>query len=62
MFLLPHALAVGIGAFATMFSQRVFEHAKLIGGAVLAPGKRTRSVEKLGAIMPPLDNSSSTAH
>jgi DDE superfamily endonuclease len=42
MLILPHTLAMVIGAFAPMFSQRVFEHVKLlIVGAILAPGKRT---------------------
>ena len=39
---LPLAIATVIGAFAPVFSRRVFEHAKLlIVGAILAPGKRT---------------------
>ena len=39
---LPLAIAIVIGAFAPLFSRRVFEHAKLlIVGAILAPGKRT---------------------
>jgi DDE superfamily endonuclease len=39
---LPLAIATVIGAFAPVFSKRVFEHAKLlIVGAILAPGKRT---------------------
>jgi DDE superfamily endonuclease len=39
---LPFAIATVIGAFAPVFSRRVFEHAKLlIVGAILAPGKRT---------------------
>jgi hypothetical protein len=38
---LPRALATVIGAFAPVFSRRVFEHATLlIVGAILAPGKR----------------------
>jgi DDE superfamily endonuclease len=42
MLILPPTLAMVIGAFAPMFSQRVFEHVKLlIVGAILAPGKRT---------------------
>jgi hypothetical protein len=42
MLILPHTLAMVIGAFAPMFSQRVFESVKLlIIGAILAPGKRT---------------------
>jgi hypothetical protein len=39
---LPLAIATVIGAFAPLFSRRVFEHAKLlVVGAILAPGKRT---------------------
>jgi hypothetical protein len=39
---LPLAIATIIGAFAPLFSRRVFEHVKLlIVGAILAPGKRT---------------------
>jgi hypothetical protein len=31
-----------LGAFAPLFSKRIFEHVKLLGvGAILAPGKRT---------------------
>ena len=42
MLILPHPLAMVIGAFAPMFSKRVFAHVKLlIVGAILAPGKRT---------------------
>jgi hypothetical protein len=42
MLILPHTLAMVLGAFAPMFSKRVFEHVKLlIVGAILAPGKRT---------------------
>jgi hypothetical protein len=42
MLILPHTLAMVLGAFAPMFSKRVFEHVKLLMvGAVLAPGKRT---------------------
>jgi DDE superfamily endonuclease len=39
---LPFAIATVIGAFAPLFSRRVFEHAQLlVVGAILAPGKRT---------------------
>lgn len=39
---LPCAITTVIGAFAPLFSTRVFEHAKLLlVGAILAPGKRT---------------------
>ena len=39
---LPVAMATVVGALASMFSRRAFEHAKrLIVGAILAPGKRT---------------------
>jgi DDE superfamily endonuclease len=42
MLILPHPLAMVLGAFAPMFSKRVFAHVKLlIVGAILAPGKRT---------------------
>ena len=42
MLILPHTLAMVIGAFAPMCSPRVFEHVtRLIVGAILAPGKRT---------------------
>jgi hypothetical protein len=42
MLILPRRLVIVIGAFAPMFSQRVFAHAKrLMIGAILAPGKRT---------------------
>jgi DDE superfamily endonuclease len=42
MLILPRLLVTVIGAFAPMFSKRVFEHVKLpIVGAILAPGKRT---------------------
>jgi hypothetical protein len=42
MLTLPLAIATVIGAFAPLFSRRVFEHAKLlVVGAILAPGKRT---------------------
>jgi hypothetical protein len=42
MLILPHTLAVALGAFAPMFAKRVFEPVKLlIVGAILAPGKRT---------------------
>jgi DDE superfamily endonuclease len=42
MLILPHTLAMVLGAFAPMFSKRVFEHVKLlIVGAILAPGRRT---------------------
>jgi hypothetical protein len=38
---LPVAIATVIGAFAPLFSRRVFEYAKLlVVGAILAPGKR----------------------
>lgn len=39
---LPCAITMVIRAFAPLFSNRVFEHAKLLlAGAILAPGKRT---------------------
>jgi DDE superfamily endonuclease len=39
---LPYVIMTVIGAFAPLFSKRVFEHAKLLlAGAILAPGKRT---------------------
>jgi hypothetical protein len=39
---LPLAIATVIGAFAPLFSKRVFEHATLLlVGAILAPGRRT---------------------
>jgi hypothetical protein len=42
MLILPHTLAVVLGAFAPMFSQRVFGHVKrLMVGAILATEKRT---------------------
>jgi hypothetical protein len=42
MLTLPQAIATVIGAFAPMFSERIFEYAKLLlVGAILAPGKRT---------------------
>jgi hypothetical protein len=42
MLTLPQRIATVIGAFAPMFSKRIFEHAKLLlVGAILAPGKRT---------------------
>ena len=42
MLILPRLLVTVIGAFAPMFSKRVFEHVKLLRvGAILAPGKRT---------------------
>ena len=42
MLTLPQTIAIVIGAFAPMFSKRIFEHAKLlVVGAILAPGKRT---------------------
>lgn len=42
MLILPRTLAMVLGAFAPMFSKRVFEHVKvLLVGAILAPGKRT---------------------
>ncbi len=42
MLILPHTLAMVIGACAPLFSPRVFEHVKrLIISAILAPGKRT---------------------
>jgi DDE superfamily endonuclease len=42
MLILPRLLVTVIGAFAPMFSKRVFEHVKLLlVGAILAPGKRT---------------------
>jgi hypothetical protein len=46
MLILPCLLVTVIGAFAPMFSKRVFAPGKLlIVGAILAPGKRTvRSV------------------
>jgi hypothetical protein len=42
MLILPRLLVTVIGAFAPMFSKRVFEHVKLLlVGGILAPGKRT---------------------
>jgi hypothetical protein len=42
MLILPRLFVTVIGAFAPMFSKRVFEHVKLlIVGALLAPGTRT---------------------
>ena len=42
MLILPRLLVTVIGAFAPMFSKRVFEHVKLLFvGAILASGKRT---------------------
>ena len=42
MLILPGPIAMVIGAFAPMFSRRIFEHMKLlVVGAILAPGKRT---------------------
>jgi hypothetical protein len=42
MLTLPLAMATVIGAFAPLFSRRVFEHAtSLVVGAILTPGKRT---------------------
>ena len=42
MLILPGPIAMVIGAFAPMFSKRIFEHVKLlVVGAILAPGKRT---------------------
>lgn len=42
MLILPGPIAMVIGAFAPVFSKRVFEHMKLlVVGAILAPGKRT---------------------
>ena len=42
MLTLPQAIATVIGAFAPMFSKRIFEYAKrLLVGAILASGKRT---------------------
>jgi hypothetical protein len=42
MLTLPQTIATVIGAFAPMFSKRIFEHATLLlVGAILAPGKRT---------------------
>jgi DDE superfamily endonuclease len=39
---LPLAIATVIGAFAPLFSKRVFEHATLLlVGGILAPGRRT---------------------
>jgi hypothetical protein len=39
---LPFAITIVIGAFAPLFSKRVFALAKLLlVGAILAPGKRT---------------------
>jgi DDE superfamily endonuclease len=41
MLILPQTIATVIGAFAPMFSKRIFEHANLLlVGALLAPGKR----------------------
>jgi hypothetical protein len=42
MSILPFAVTSVVGAFAPLFSRRVFEHARLLlMGAVLAPGRRT---------------------
>jgi hypothetical protein len=42
MLILPYSIVMVLGAFASLFSERVFEHAKLlVVGAILAPGKRT---------------------
>jgi hypothetical protein len=42
MLTLPWMVMTMLGAFAPLFSKRVFEHAKLLlAGAILAPGKRT---------------------
>lgn len=42
MLILPGPIVMVIGAFAPMFSRRIFEHVKLlVVGAILAPGKRT---------------------
>jgi hypothetical protein len=42
MLILPYSIVMVLGAFAPMFSKRVFEHTKLlVVGAILAPGKRT---------------------
>lgn len=42
MLIFPGSIVRVIGAFAPMFSKRIFEHVKLlVVGAILAPGKRT---------------------
>jgi hypothetical protein len=42
MLTLPQTIAIVLGAFAPLFSKRIFEHVKLlVVGAILAPGKRT---------------------
>jgi hypothetical protein len=42
MLILPYSIVMVLGAFALMFSKRVFEHMKLpVVSAILAPGKRT---------------------
>jgi hypothetical protein len=42
MLTLPGPIVMVIGAFAPMFSKRIFDHVKLlVVGAILAPGKRT---------------------
>jgi hypothetical protein len=42
MSILPFAVTAVLGAFAPLFSRRVFEHARLLlMGAILAPGRRT---------------------
>jgi hypothetical protein len=42
MLILPQTIAIVLGAFAPLFSKRIFEHVKLlVVGAILAPGKRT---------------------
>ncbi len=42
MLILPYSIVMVLGAFALMFSKRVFEHTKLpVVGAILTPGKRT---------------------
>jgi hypothetical protein len=48
MLILPRLLVMVIGAFAPMFSKRVFEPVKrLLVGAILAPGKRTITAVQL---------------
>jgi hypothetical protein len=42
MLTLSQTVAMVLGAFAPLFSKRIFEHVKLlVVGAILAPGKRT---------------------
>jgi hypothetical protein len=43
MLTLPQTISIVMGAFAPIFAQCIFEHAKLLMvGAILATGKRTR--------------------